>query len=92
MFENLTNEPVQWQKYAWIIERTFNEWNIRHKIDHTSKGDRLSSLVAGIQKQNQPLVNNETNQGSQRIDNGDGVDGEVEEKGLETEESILDQG
>ena len=22
-----------WQKYAWIIERKFKDWNIRDKVD-----------------------------------------------------------
>ena len=29
LFKKLQSEPQQWQKYAWIIERKFNEWNLK---------------------------------------------------------------
>lgn len=89
LFKSMENEPTQWQRWAWIIERKFDAWNIRQKSDITSKGDRLSSLVAVIQKQDQPLVNEE-NKSSQRSDNGGDSNGEVKEPGVETKESILD--
>jgi hypothetical protein len=29
LFKNLQTEP-QWQRYAWILERKFSEWNLKH--------------------------------------------------------------
>lgn len=29
LFKKLQNEPAQWQKYAWIIERKFDAWNLK---------------------------------------------------------------
>jgi hypothetical protein len=29
----MTEENQNWTKRAWIIERKFDEWNIRHKVD-----------------------------------------------------------
>lgn len=29
----MTQDDPQWQKWAWIIERKFDEWNIRMKQD-----------------------------------------------------------
>ena len=38
LFEKLkTEEAGLWQKYAWIIERKFDEWNLRQKHDVKSK-------------------------------------------------------
>lgn len=36
-----------WQSRAWILERKFNDWNIRMKIDvdHTSDGKELKALT-----------------------------------------------
>jgi hypothetical protein len=29
LFKKLQTEP-QWQRYAWILERKFSEWNLKH--------------------------------------------------------------
>jgi hypothetical protein len=36
----------QWQRYAWILERKFKEWNLKRisELDVTSKGDKLNNL------------------------------------------------
>lgn len=31
LFDKFREEPNQWQRWAWIIERKFEEWNIKHK-------------------------------------------------------------
>jgi len=34
LFKKLTSPTEsQWQRYAWIIERKFDDWNIRHKTE-----------------------------------------------------------
>jgi len=46
LFKKFESEP-QWQKYAWILERKFSEWNLKHisevKDDHK---DRIERIVA----------------------------------------------
>ena len=41
LFEKFREEPNQWQRWAWILERKFDEWNIRQKTDITTKGEAL---------------------------------------------------
>jgi hypothetical protein len=36
LFDKFREEPNQWQKWAWIIERKFDDWNIKRKSDVTS--------------------------------------------------------
>ena len=39
LFNNLSWDNPQWQKYAWIIERKFSEWNLKNinesKTEHS---------------------------------------------------------
>lgn len=35
LFEDMRTEDKNWQRYAWILERKFDDWNIRHKVDET---------------------------------------------------------
>ena len=46
LFNQFRAEPNQWQRWAWIIERKFDDWNIRQKIDadHTSKGEKIGEI------------------------------------------------
>lgn len=37
LFKKLQSEPQQWQKYAWIIERKFSEWNLKKISEGTIK-------------------------------------------------------
>lgn len=37
LFKKLQSEPQQWQKYAWIIERKFNDWNLKKISESTVK-------------------------------------------------------
>lgn len=34
LFAKFRNEKTHWQKWAWIIERKFDEWNIKQKVEH----------------------------------------------------------
>jgi hypothetical protein len=47
LFEKFREEPNQWQRWAWIIERKFDHWNIRQKTDITTAGKPLP-LLHGI--------------------------------------------
>ena len=55
LFKRLTSPTEgQWQRYAWIIERKFDEWNIRQKseIDATvqQKSVTIVKNYKGIEK------------------------------------------
>lgn len=43
LFENLKDAPPGvWQKFAWIIERKFGDWNLRNvSVDETPKPKQL---------------------------------------------------
>lgn len=50
LFRTFKNEPSQWQKYAWILERKFSDWNLRvlseNKNDnHNTNVDITDSLT-----------------------------------------------
>ncbi len=47
LFRKLESDDKSWQRFAWIIERKFSDWNL-HKIikaDLTSKGKELVNLT-----------------------------------------------
>lgn len=37
LFNKLESDPDKWQRYAWIIERKFTDWNLRTKVEKTIK-------------------------------------------------------
>ena len=39
LFQKFQSEPMQWQKWAWILERKFSDWNIRKRVDVDVKSD-----------------------------------------------------
>lgn len=58
LFEEFRREPNQWQRWAWIIERKFDDWNIKYKTDITSGGkeiltlDQINEIIARRAKEN----------------------------------------
>ncbi len=48
LFEKFREEPNQWQKWAWIIERKFDDWNIKRKSDITS-GNKPIPIINVLQ-------------------------------------------
>jgi len=36
LFIKLQTDDRAWQRWAWIIERKFDEWNIKQKVDQTT--------------------------------------------------------
>jgi len=41
----MTNEGAgNWQKYAWILERKFNDLNLTRKVDHTTDGKSFNQV------------------------------------------------
>ena len=45
LFEKLQTEP-QWQKYAWVLERKFSEWNLKHVSEASyDVNDKLEQAV-----------------------------------------------
>lgn len=39
LFEKFREDEKAWQKYAWIIERKFGDWNLRNVSEVQHKGD-----------------------------------------------------
>ena len=52
LFKEFRNDS-QWQKWAWIIERKFDEWNIKHKVDHTTKDNPMNGFQVEIGNANE---------------------------------------
>ena len=48
LFDKFRDEEGQWQKWAWIIERKFDDWNIKHKHDHSTEGEKINSIKVEI--------------------------------------------
>ena len=49
LFERLSQEPPgAWQKWAWVIERKFDDWNMRSKtVDETPTPRQLVFVKGG---------------------------------------------
>lgn len=47
LFVQMRNDDKTWTKWAWIIERKFDDWNIKQKVDHTTKGKELPAPILG---------------------------------------------
>lgn len=46
LFESFQdNEERQWQKWAWIIERKFDDWNLRHKTEHSGEVNTPQPII-----------------------------------------------
>ncbi|TGD80818.1 hypothetical protein [Hymenobacter wooponensis] len=41
---------MQWQRWAWILERKFTEWNLKHlsQVDHTTGREPLNQLSDAV--------------------------------------------
>lgn len=49
LFQSLKTEPNQWQRWAWIIERKFDEWNLKKKVGVSElPKDGAASLAAAL--------------------------------------------
>lgn len=48
LFNKLKHDEKAWQRWAWIIERKFTDWNLRHIWETTHKGDKDSPLFDKI--------------------------------------------
>lgn len=49
LFEKLEKEDDKWQKYAWIIERKFDEWNLRSKQEVKSESTISIKQITGME-------------------------------------------
>jgi hypothetical protein len=45
LLHNLQGDKQAWQRFAWIIERKFDEWNIRNKIEQTVSAKVETKLI-----------------------------------------------
>jgi hypothetical protein len=52
LFDKFRAEPNQWQRWAWIIERKFDDWNIKHRTDITSGGKPIQGNKIEFQEFN----------------------------------------
>lgn len=43
LFNELRNDEKAWTKWAWILERKFEDWNIRQKTDITTGGEKINN-------------------------------------------------
>lgn len=41
LFKKMEDDDKGWQRFAWMIERKFNDWNIRRKTDLTTDGEAI---------------------------------------------------
>ena len=48
LMQAMLEDSDKWQKYAWIMERKLNEWNLRIITDNTHKGDKEAPLIKEI--------------------------------------------
>ena len=48
LFQSLKTEPNQWQRWAWIIERKFAEWNLKHNIGVAKAEDGAAAPILGV--------------------------------------------
>ena len=46
LLDKLQKDKQAWQRYAWILERKYTEWNLKHvqEIDHTTKGESINEI------------------------------------------------
>jgi GTP-sensing pleiotropic transcriptional regulator CodY len=53
LFENLKNDDKSWQRYAWIIERKFSDWNLKHlsEVDQTTTNIDITESLSEEQKE-----------------------------------------
>lgn len=47
LLDLLAKDDKQWQRYAWILERKFDDWNIKMKseVDHNINLPTLPSII-----------------------------------------------
>ena len=43
LFVKFRNDEKAWTKWAWILERKFEDWNIRQKTDITTGGEKINN-------------------------------------------------
>ena len=48
LFERLFNCESGWQRYAWILERKYREWNIRHSEDFQEDKPEIKAIVMEV--------------------------------------------
>lgn len=63
LFLNMKKDQKVWQKWAWIIERKFDNWNIRQKVnsDVTTGGKPITYTVVSykdLENNNEPKPTN----------------------------------
>ena len=71
LFDKFRDEEGQWQKWAWIIERKFDDWNIKHKHDHSTEGEKINSIkveiINGTQSESDTSIQQDKSEPSEDI-------------------------
>jgi len=48
LFDSLKNDPQAWQRFAWIIERKFSDWNLRTITENNNKNENSWEIIFKI--------------------------------------------
>jgi len=48
LFESLLDSVTGWQRYAWILERKYREWNIRHSEEFQDDKPQIKAIVMEV--------------------------------------------
>lgn len=43
LFLKMATDEKAWQRFAWIIERKFEQWRMKYKFDHTSNNKTIGN-------------------------------------------------
>jgi hypothetical protein len=48
LFNKLATDKVAWQRWAWIIERKFDDWNLRMKSENLNRHEVIDKIEIEI--------------------------------------------
>jgi len=68
LFEELRGDDKAWQRWAWIIERKFDDWNIRHKTEY-GFGNEINSIEVIVKQKEKNETKSETGGGQKHNGN-----------------------
>ena len=50
LFGNMSTDDKAWTRWAWIIERKFSEWNLKHISENKNENNNNSTLNINMNK------------------------------------------
>jgi hypothetical protein len=67
LFREFREDKQTWTKWAWIIERKFDEWNLRTKSENINRIDNLNKVeVEIINKKDEPKIDIDLGNGGEQ--------------------------